>query len=373
MKNRRAAWILLIGTIVFGLVVGELVLGYLMRSKFKRPLVYAESEYTSFTLVPDLVEAHNSREFQVVYEINSEGYRGAPVTLPKPEGVQHVLLTGDSFAFGHGVMGDETVSERLEARLREAGEEVEVVNAGFMAGTAPDDAYAFLSSPRAEALEPDAVIELIFVQNDIRDVAEHEWPKLDARGLPLQVVNPTGGPNELHGRGPVPWHMSNPLFRNSGIVAFAGRVWFAFGLLPERAETMKKWRAEYREANDGVSERFAKVIGGLDALTQEKGWAFMVGIIPATAQVLGEEAPLYDEALARIRRELDARGVPYVIFDGEGAGITSDDLYALDSHWKATGHDKAAAALQALWPRRKRPAPAEPSEAAPSSEAAPAP
>lgn len=345
MSARRGKLLLLGGTLLFCLLVGEVFSRFLMSSKFKTPLMYAPSPYTSFTLVPGLAEPHRSREFDVTYNINEDGYRGAKVATPKPANTKRYLLTGDSFAFGHGVADDETVSAVLAKKL---GENVEVVNLGFTAGTAPDDAYSFLASPRAAKLEPDAVIELIFIQNDMRDMTEHEWPKTDDHGLPASVISPTGGPNELRGRGSVPFYKSNALFRNIGLVQLAGRAYFALYLLPERGKYLKQWAVDYHAEHGGLSDRFGKVVRGLDRLTKEKGWPLYVGIIPATKQTIGKKAPLYDDALTKLKAILDERSVPYVVFDGDGAGIGKDDLYPLDSHWKPTGHDKAAAALQKL-------------------------
>ena len=348
MNERRAKLILVLVSLGIGLVMAEILSAVVLGRVAKSPLIYDPSPYTSFTLVPGIEAQHNSREFQVTYKINKHGYRGPAVDRPKPAGRRHILLTGDSFAFGHGVEEDRSVCAELEARFKKAGQDVEVINAGFMAGTSPDDAYAFLVSPRAAELEPDGVIELVFMKNDMRDMSEHEWVETDARKLPTRVINPTGGPNALHGRGPIPIYKSNVVLRNLSIAQLIGRLHFAFVLLPERAKRLEAWADDYANDHDGLSPRFVQTMQGLVDECRQRAWPLVVGIIPTARQTRGEAHPLYDAALARLKSVLDERGAAYVVLD-EAAGIGMKDLYPLDSHWKPSGHEAAAKALHARW------------------------
>lgn len=346
MARRRAKLLLLVGALLVAFGAAEVASRILVGAKFKTPLIYQPSDSTSFELVPGIVEQHNSREFSVVYRINPQGYRGAPVTLPKPEGQQRVILTGDSFAFGHGVEEAETVGSRLEARL---GDDVRVVNAGFASGTAPDDAFAFLASPRAAALDPDVVVELVFMKNDLRDLSEHEWVRVDDQGRPLKVVHPTEGPNRLHGRGPIPIHKSNPILRNLGLAQLAGRAYFALVALPARSKRLAAWADSYLDDHpSGLSPRFETALRGIDDLTRAKGWGLVVGVIPTRKQTEGTPHGLYDAALARLKALLGQLQIRFVVFDEPSSGIGPGDLYPLDSHWKASGHDQAAATLAPL-------------------------
>lgn len=348
MKERRAKLTLVGLSLLVSFGLAEGLSAYVMGQVGQSPLMYTASPYTSFTLLPGVEAPHFSREFQVTYRVNADGYRGAPVPRPKPAGVRHVLFLGDSFAFGHGVEEDEMVSERLERRFRDAGEAVEVVNGGFMAGTSPDDALSFLRSPRADALAPDGVVELVFLKNDMRDMTEHEWTKTSTDGLPLEIENPTGGPNALHGRGPVPFYKSWPILRSLNTAQLLGRVYFAFVQLPQRSERLKAWAEDYLATHDGLSARFVSVIRGLSAETRRRRIPLLVAIIPTSKQTHGEPHPLYDRARDRLVALLEAEGIPHVVLGPDI--IAPDDLYPLDSHWTATGHDKAAAAIHAAWP-----------------------
>jgi len=60
--------------------------------------------------------------------INRFGIRGAVPEMPRPEGRERVVILGDSSFFGHGVEDEDTNSEKLQASLRAAGVDVDVVN-----------------------------------------------------------------------------------------------------------------------------------------------------------------------------------------------------------------------------------------------------
>ena len=62
--------------------------------------------------------------------ISSQGLRDREFPLTPPPGRKRILMLGDSLAFGWGVPAERTSSKRLEALLREAGHDVEVINTG---------------------------------------------------------------------------------------------------------------------------------------------------------------------------------------------------------------------------------------------------
>src|SRR5262249_32246894 len=58
------------------------------------------------------------------------GMRGGPAPPPKP-GQRRVLFLGASITLGWGVAEEDTVTARLERRLRDSGEDAAVMNAGI--------------------------------------------------------------------------------------------------------------------------------------------------------------------------------------------------------------------------------------------------
>ncbi|MFH1469099.1 MAG: GDSL-type esterase/lipase family protein [Pseudomonadota bacterium] len=62
--------------------------------------------------------------------IGEDGLRGSPPEVPRPTDRQRILVLGDSSWFGAGLADDQTLAVQLEARLRQRGLDVEVVNGG---------------------------------------------------------------------------------------------------------------------------------------------------------------------------------------------------------------------------------------------------
>ncbi len=99
--------------------------------------------------------------------INSLGLRGPEIERTARPGRTRILALGDSQTFGYFLEEEETWPARLEARLRAAGVEVEVVNGGCGAWSI-DSETEFLIE-RGLALAPDRVL-VEFFANDLGDL-----------------------------------------------------------------------------------------------------------------------------------------------------------------------------------------------------------
>jgi lysophospholipase L1-like esterase len=94
--------------------------------------------------------------------INSEGFRGKEVRLPKPKGGKRILFLGDSNTFGYGVNEDARFSNLLENRLTG----YDTVNLGvFGYGT---DQEAILFEREGLRFAPDLVVAA-FSAGDLND------------------------------------------------------------------------------------------------------------------------------------------------------------------------------------------------------------
>lgn len=114
-----------------------------------------------YALVPDQDAYTHDRPARV----NRAGLRRSSEISPeKPRGERRVLVLGDSFTFGNGVLDDETYPAVLEALLRDAGIPAEVLNAGVQGYSVHQEA-AWLAE-RGFALDPDVVI-VGFYANDV--------------------------------------------------------------------------------------------------------------------------------------------------------------------------------------------------------------
>ena len=105
-------------------------------------------------------------EFTTHVKINPLGLRDRRETYEKPPGTFRVVLLGDSFVEAVQVERWQGVAERLEGALNQnASRPIEVINAGVAAyGTGQE----FLLLDRVgETLQPDLVLLLFFVGNDV--------------------------------------------------------------------------------------------------------------------------------------------------------------------------------------------------------------
>jgi len=91
-------------------------------------------------------------------DINSRGYRGDLVTLPKPDGIFRIVAIGGSTTYGHGLPTDQTWPYQLQQILRDQYglAKVEVVNLGAP-GYYSLDSVVNLAT-RGLAHEPDLVL-----------------------------------------------------------------------------------------------------------------------------------------------------------------------------------------------------------------------
>ena len=306
--KRRTTLLLFAGSLLVALLILEGVSRLVMSRMFHDPRIFSEDPYTSFALIPGKVDRHSSREYQVSYQINEQGFRGNPVPLPKQADTKHVLILGDSFVFGVGVDEGEDVSSRLQELYdKNQTERNMVINAGFAAGTSPDDAHAFLASSRGRALEADIIVEMVFVRNDLRDVNEHTWVVVDDDGFPLVVRSTKDFPNRLSARGPIPYYKSHPLLSRLAFVQLAMRAYFALVELPRL-----NWSIQARQAISETPDmtKLNTALTGLHRTATSQGARFIVALIPTRDQVLNRDAPFYDMILDGLVSHMSNSGMP---------------------------------------------------------------
>ncbi len=139
------------------------------------------------SLVPKAKLKRTNNEFDVTYEINSQGLRDREIPLEKPANTYRILMLGDSYTFGIGNNLEDTFSKRLEQKLNSLSRSVhyEVINGGC-SSYAPILEYLFLIH-KGLKFHPDLVI----LNYDISDVQDdHKYSQIaefDEKGLPLKV------------------------------------------------------------------------------------------------------------------------------------------------------------------------------------------
>ena len=333
-----------------GAATSEVVSLWIVRDVLEEPGIFRSDGYTSVALRSDVTARHAGRDFGVVYRVNAHGFRGPLPEEPKPRGESRVLLLGDSFAFGHGVEEGQTVGAYLEKEMQQLGTRARVLNAGHASGVAPDDALAFLRSPRARGLAPDIVVELTYLGNDLRDVEGHVWDVVDEQGLPRVVRASTDGANAAGGRGVLPWFHGVPLLRQSNALRVLARLHFVYFRLPERVSAIRRWREQLLEGEkpDTVA-RYSSLFPALRLEAEALGATrFVVGVIPAWGGVGPDLARSFnDYLLSALGEALTLAEIPFVVLD-ESVGIGPAHHFPNDGHWSPAGHREAAVAITSL-------------------------
>lgn len=148
---------------------------------------YEKDDLLPFSLSKGKVCHMTSYSHDLTINNNSLGFRGKEIAFRKKEGTTRILALGDSMTFGVGVQDSETYPYQLEQILKGKGlSNIEVINAGYADGSSLDSYYLFLKK-RGLELKPDIVLVELFPFNDISELADTIWEKVNQDGLPEKV------------------------------------------------------------------------------------------------------------------------------------------------------------------------------------------
>ena len=219
--------------------------------------------------------------------VNSLGFRGPEVTLPKPPRRFRLAVIGDSLTLGWGVHDRETYAARLEQALRRrhpAGE-LDVINLG-VGGYNTRQAVGFLARHVA-TLRPDLVL-LGFYLNDLPDALDDD-PSV--AGTRIAARNPR--PGQLLYLNPMPSGWFERQLRKSRAIYVAGRAyrrlrnqgeWGEAGFAMELDLLAGKSSARLDRAWRHVAVEFER----LRALAQSEGFVVGIVLLPPREQVTGQ-------------------------------------------------------------------------------------
>jgi hypothetical protein len=171
MKRIAGSAVLVAGSLLFALLLGEVV----MRALYKDQTVmfpryhtdYRYGEYTLRGIRPNARFQHTSADGSWRFVSNSRGLRDArEFPYAKPAGTLRVLVLGDSHTQGYEVRQEATFSAVLERYLARRGVRAEVLNAG-VSGFSTAEELAYLEN-EGYKYQPDVVV-LGFYANDFED------------------------------------------------------------------------------------------------------------------------------------------------------------------------------------------------------------
>jgi len=167
-RGRLAARVALVAAgCIAGCLLGELAIRLVLgeQPKFARHVVRAPwgIRYND----PSSRYRHRSADVDVEFAINRQGMRcDHDVEHAKPAGRRRIVSLGDSYTIGYEVAATETFSSVLEARLRAAGLDVEVLNCG-VSGFSNAEECLYLERELLD-YSPDLVL-VSFFDNDLDD------------------------------------------------------------------------------------------------------------------------------------------------------------------------------------------------------------
>lgn len=134
------------------------------------PALTEKSALLGWEYIPGANALYKSTEFAVNVKINSQGFRGPAVAIPKPQDVKRIAVLGDSFVAGLQVKEDGLLTAKLQDLLSQNGQKFEVLNFG-VSGYGIDQKYLMLEK-RIPKYNPDLVI-LFLSTNDINDLRKN--------------------------------------------------------------------------------------------------------------------------------------------------------------------------------------------------------
>ena len=143
--------------------------------------LFADDPSMGYRLKPGARVRFATAEFDTALAVNSSGVRDDEEIGVKAPDERRIVILGDSLVMAVQVPFQQTFGELLERRLnaKQSRYRYRVINAGVQ-GYGPVEELLLLRAV-APAMQPDVVIETIFVGNDAEE-AVTSAPRLDGRG-----------------------------------------------------------------------------------------------------------------------------------------------------------------------------------------------
>ena len=140
-------------------------------------VAFQHNEKYLVALKPNVEKLYNKGGAKVIWKTNSLGFRGEEIgekTRPR------VIVYGDSNVHARFSPDAETYPVVIEQQLRNAGINMQVINAG-MTGSGPDQSLLRLQED-FDKVQPDIVIIHVFADNDYGDIIKNRLFKLNEKG-----------------------------------------------------------------------------------------------------------------------------------------------------------------------------------------------
>ncbi len=323
------------------------------------PLTRRDPEL-GWTLKHDISWAEGSAPWENGLSTNAAGFRDGPHAEAKAPGAYRVVVLGDSFVFGSGVLQDAVLTRRLAAHL---GPGFEIVNLG-VPGYGTDQELLTLRR-WGRKLSPDLVI-LGFFWNDLMENTSSR-----IYGLPKPRFELEGGRLVL--RAPAGFSAPSTFARIDEALASRSHLWSLLrnGLSsagravgdvaedrPVSIDFSLKSPPASREAEfaltfallGAVRDEAAALGAPLGVFTVPPRFLVDAGVGARLLKVYGLPDDAFEEdGFRRVREACAARGIPFFdLLPGFRREAASGARLFLPAgiHWTAAGHDAAARLLE---------------------------
>jgi lysophospholipase L1-like esterase len=322
-------------------------------------------------------------EYVVEVAVNREGLRDPERSPAAPPGVLRILALGDSFVEGYSVPLPATVTQVMEAELREQGCRAEVVN-GATQGYSTDQEYLFYRSLGVRYSA--RIVVLFFYYNDVwyntRDVSFGQpkplllpldgtlVPRLDPVPATPAQPPPSDGSGATASQGGrsvlLEWtreRLMQGAPRAHDALAALG-LWPAIAAAPPFPE-LGVFRDPPSPEIKGAWDATARILEALEREARGQGARLLLAYVPSRMEVrdsdweltrrryrLGQGRWNPGAAAARLAQISGEAGIPLVDLTPAlrrvERGIFGGPYYREDLHWNRTGHRVAAQELVAF-------------------------
>jgi hypothetical protein len=319
-------------SVVLGLLAVEYVLlrGALRYHGIVGGEVFEHDDELGWKLQANVERPASELEFAITVRTDAMGFRTSGRTDEWRSASYRVLVAGDSFAFGWGVEGDQTLSVRLRDALAARGLQTAVLNAG-VPGYSTDQEYLLWRRLEPQ-VRPDVVVLLMSANDPPADTASSV--AMSGANYSKPFFHVTNGELELMG---VPVPDKQPLTPSSLEPLKARlRPLATFAVARRFNATVRSPRQPETVPTPAIAAEALPVTGAiLAAFNRElraQGGKLLVVLIPS---------PTVRDALAKICGD---EGIAFLdlgpAFDGH-----PDLIFKYDGHWNARGHQAAADAV----------------------------
>ena len=300
---------------------------------------------------------HTHRDYQVRYTTNGYGHRGTFIKTARQPGEKRYAYFGDSFTFGMGVEDNETFTEVLNGRGQGKSLHLNFGVPGYST-----DQEVLYAEDRVKRFEPDTVILVVYLGNDLIDnlgpyplQVDFAKPYFELEKDSLSLRNT-----------PVPRQAKPAALRSRTFASVVlGGVAINDSLLG-RSQILR--RLGYRQTADDISgllpervepsiELFDALIKRLTDFVQARNAKLLVALLPGQSFVRepdGYSAQYQDYIRGRILDRLRVQGISTLDLGNElrsryNSGET--DLYFPDDgHLTVNGHRVVADLLEKAMP-----------------------